>query len=276
MFLNNDFPYIKSFRNHLIIAIILGLFVDFIVIFLQPYGAGLNEFPYKTLYFIGYGIVNFLIYLVTYLVFNRYYQKTKKWKWAEELFFTFCYVFIMIFVAKLYTELAINKNPSRINLTYVIGWYKTVFPGFGILLIVITIILHQYIGKENSTNVTIKRINEKANDNSLTITIHSSLKKESLTILQESIAYIESEDNYVHIYFYKNNSLEQKMLRNTLKNIQKQLPFLVKTHRSFIVNPKYILHLKGNSQNAKLYLKSIQNTIPISKTYYENIKNYIV
>ncbi len=274
MFLNKDFPYIKSFRNHFIIATLLGAFVSFIVIFLQPYGAGLNNFPYKTLYFIGYGVVNFVMYLVMYFLFNKYYQKIKKWKWAEELFFTIFFVLLLIFIAELYTELIINKNPSRLNLTYIIGWYKTVFPGFGVLLIAITILLRHHFGKENTTNIEIKEESIKKNDIN-TITIHSSLKNESLIVKQESIVYIKSEDNYINIYFYKNDLLEQKMLRNTLKNVQKQLPFLVKTHRSFLVNPQYISKLKGNSQNAKLYFKTIQNTVPVSATYFKAIKKTI-
>ena len=275
MFLNKDFPYIDSFRDHLIIATLLGVFVSFIVIFLQPYGAGLHDFPYKTLYFIGYGVVNFLMYLVIYLLFNNYYKKSKKWKWAEELLFAISFVLIMIFIAELYTELIINKNPSRINLTYVIGWYKVVFPGFGILMIIITILLRHHFGKENKIkNSNTKEISSKKNGKN-TIIIQSSLKKEVLIVEQESIVFIKSEDNYIYVHFYKNDILEHKMLRNTLKNIQKQLPFLVKIHRSFLVNPFYVSKLKGNSQNAKLYFKNSQNTVPVSKTYYSTIKNII-
>ena len=274
MFLNKDFPYIESFRNHFIIASLLGAFVSFIVIFLQPYGAGLNDFPYKTLYFIGYGIINFLMYLVMFFLFNVFYRKTKKWKWAEELFFDICFVFLMIFIAEFYTEFFINKNPSRLNLTYVIGWYKTVFPGFGILMITITILLRYYFGKENITNIEINEVNNKKKNTSK-ITIHSSLKNESLVVSKESIVFIKSEDNYIYIYFLKNDLLTNKILRNTLKDTHKQLPFLIKTHRSFLVNPQHISKLKGNSQNAKIYFKDFQETVPVSKTFYNTIKKTI-
>jgi len=65
------------------------------------------------------------------------------------------------------------------------------------------------------------------------------------------------------------------MLRNTLKDVQKQIPELVRIHRSYLVNPNFMESLKGNSQNAKLHLRESEVRLPASKTYYNLVKSLI-
>jgi DNA-binding LytR/AlgR family response regulator len=64
-----------------------------------------------------------------------------------------------------------------------------------------------------------------------------------------------------------------KTFRQTLSSTQKQLPFLEKCHRSYLVNINNIKEIQGNSQNAKIFIKNIDERIPLSKSRYKNIKS---
>ncbi len=273
MFLNTSFPYSKSLRNQLLIALILSFVVVFIIIFLQPFGSNNFSSPYKNLYFSGYGVILFITYLGCYLSFNIYYKRYKTWKWAEELLFCFLFISIGIVLAFIYTELVINKKPERITLDWFLTWFKFIFLGFGAILGALSVFLRKYYGQMENTKNSIENTFD-SKENKL-ISLKGSLKKESFSVEIAKVIYVKSEDNYVKIYYLKDEILAEKMLRITLSGIQKQLDNVIKIHRSYLINTSYIVSLKGNSQNAKLLLKHVKNSIPVSKTYFEKVKSYI-
>jgi hypothetical protein len=250
---------------------ILAFIVSFIIIFLKPFGAGSNDFPFKNIYFLGFGFLVFLAYLISFFLSRLYYRKTNKWKWAEEIIFILFFISLSISIANIYTELVINKNPSRINLQFFVNWFKVMFLGFGIIIAVITLLLRKHFAIVTHNAIS---LNFDKSSFEYKTRLTGSLKRESIDIELSKIVYIKSEDNYINIYYFENNILVNKMLRSTLKAIHHQLKGFIKTHRSYLINPIHINELKGNSQNAYLVLESIEKTIPVSKTFYKKLIKY--
>ncbi|WP_109097159.1 LytTR family DNA-binding domain-containing protein [Aquimarina sp. AU58] len=271
MHLNKSCPYSISFRYHFLIAAILGIIVVFIIVFLHPLGSNNFTSPFKTLYFTGYGIIVFFTYLIAVIFSNGYYLRFKIWKWIEELIFCLFFIIIAIIIAFFYTEVIINKKPERLTLILFLNWFKMVFLGFGVIMFVVTVLLRNYY---KSMNNVISEKRKPAVEQSK-IKLKGTLKKELFSVEETSIVYVRSEDNYVYIYYVEEELLKEKMLRNTLTNIEKQLSSLIKAHRSYLINPDFIILLKGNAQNAKLQLKNIEDYIPVSKTYFASVKNTI-
>jgi DNA-binding LytR/AlgR family response regulator len=148
------------------------------------------------------------------------------------------------------------------------------YPSFGILLIIVSYFLRKHFAESEKTKLKLASVLNEPLPIQI-INIFGSVKKDNFKIEFSKLIYIKSEDNYVFIYYLKNDEIKNKMLRSTLSNIHKQIPKLIKTHRSFLVNPEYIKNLKGNSQNAKLSLHIDSVIIPVSKTYYNTIKSAI-
>lgn len=274
MFLNKSFPYDNSSRTHVFIGVSLGVFVLFIIFFLQPFNSGGSNFSYKTIYFIVYGLIIFITYLIAHLFSLLYHKSIQSWKIFEEIIFCLSFIVVSIIIAFFYTEIIINKNPERLNLYHFFGWFKTIFLSFGILLFILTILL-----RKKYTRTDLKNKIEDSGTDTLTktksITISSSLKKEFFVIDEANIVYVKSENNYVLITYFEENLIKEKLLRNTLANINKQLPTFIKIHRSYIVNPSFILSLKGSKQNAKLQLKDIDFTLPVSETFFETVNSLL-
>jgi len=93
---------------------------------------------------------------------------------------------------------------------------------------------------------------------------------DSLTLLPEELLYMESVGNYVRIHYRRNGQVSDKTLRMTLQQMGELLsdyPFFVRCHRAFIVNVSHIEKIKG----LKLWLKSTEVKLPISKTYRGNL-----
>ncbi|WP_299439815.1 LytTR family transcriptional regulator DNA-binding domain-containing protein [uncultured Aquimarina sp.] len=268
MFLNKSFPYNISLRVHIFIGITLGFFVLFILFFLEPFDSGSSDFSFKTIYLTGYGVMTFFMYFIIHLFSAIYYKKAKVWKLFEEIIFCLFFIISVIIIAFFYTEIIINKNPERLNLNHFFGWFKVIFFGFGTLLFISAILLRK---RYTRTKVQDKSEDLTKEDLIKNITISGSLKKESFQVDQTNLVYVKSENNYVSIFYFEENLLKEKLLRSTLSNIQKQLPLFVKIHRSYIVNPDFTLSLKGSKQNAKLYLKKTEHSIPVSQPFFETV-----
>ncbi|WP_186434425.1 LytTR family transcriptional regulator DNA-binding domain-containing protein [Lutibacter sp. Hel_I_33_5] len=102
------------------------------------------------------------------------------------------------------------------------------------------------------------------------ITIYSLNKKESFSFLTNSLVYINSQGNYVSFFLLKNNELKEKVIRNTISEIEKELKGeenIIRVHRSYIVNKDFILDYKGNSKGYKLILKKFPQLIPVSRSF---------
>ncbi len=100
------------------------------------------------------------------------------------------------------------------------------------------------------------------------INIASQLKGESLSFFPFEFLYAESEGNYVNFFLWRHDKVHHEVIRNTINNIEQQLsglPFIMRTHRAFIVNLKKVELKKGTSLGYNLKLVQVQPMIPVSR-----------
>ncbi len=110
------------------------------------------------------------------------------------------------------------------------------------------------------------------------IQISSQLKKESLSFYPSQLIYAESESNYVNFYIQSVDKVQKKVIRNSITDVEQQLshiPYLVRTHRAFIVNLKKIKSKKGNSLGYRLRLLGSDSEIPVSRNNTRNFRQLL-
>ena len=76
------------------------------------------------------------------------------------------------------------------------------------------------------------------------------------------LIYVKGADNYVEVHYLENQSLKQKLIRCTIKEIKKEVPELIQTHRSYLMNPTHFISWK-NRNNISLTMVQIT----VSETY---------
>lgn len=95
-----------------------------------------------------------------------------------------------------------------------------------------------------------------------------------LTINSDSLYYMESQDNYVKIYYENQGKLMSYMLRCRTKAIEENLAetSMVRCHRSYMVNVMKINHIRkgGKARYIVLSTEAIK-PIPVSKSYFKNL-----
>ncbi|MFA6676654.1 MAG: LytTR family DNA-binding domain-containing protein [Bacteroidales bacterium] len=100
-----------------------------------------------------------------------------------------------------------------------------------------------------------------------------------LSIKRSDLFYIESSDNYVQIWHMTKHGLSHFLLRNSLKNLEKQFEGsnISRVHRSFIVNFEQIkiAHKEKTGLFLNLGLEDSPD-IPVSKTYGEKVTKWLL
>lgn len=96
-----------------------------------------------------------------------------------------------------------------------------------------------------------------------------------LSINESNLLYIESDDNYVKVWFHDNGGvIKQYMLRCRLKTIEESFldSNLVRCHRKYIVNLMRVRLLSKGSDGYVITLDDdTLSPIPVTKTYEENV-----
>lgn len=101
----------------------------------------------------------------------------------------------------------------------------------------------------------------------------SETKNEKIECDADDFLYAESRDNYAYICYLENGERKGTMLRSTLKRLEEQVsPFwILRCHRSYIVNLQKVTSIEGNAQGYKLILGTIDMVIPISRSRHKNV-----
>ena len=123
---------------------------------------------------------------------------------------------------------------------------------------------------------TQKRIEKYQDDyQSKSVEFISDSNTDKLNLLISDVIFVKSANNYVEIIYNENGDIKNKLLRNTLTNIEHLLrPFsnFFRCHRVCIVNVYYIEKLNTQQNNHFLVMKGLEEQVPVSRQYLLKIK----
>ena len=99
-----------------------------------------------------------------------------------------------------------------------------------------------------------------------------------LSLAKENFLYIESSDNYVAIWYLKNNLPRKQMMRMTLQRMAEQLQGtnVMRCHRSYLVNMEQVKVLRRDKEGffIEMGINGVPD-LPVSKTYSEEILKWL-
>lgn len=103
-------------------------------------------------------------------------------------------------------------------------------------------------------------------------------KSEILQLTIDELILIKSADNYVEILYKDQDKIQQKLIRNTLKNIENQLKkhsSFIRCHRAYIINKKFVQDFKRGYTGYHLKLAEYNEEIPVSRQYLISVREAI-
>lgn len=264
----------KYFKIYLGISISVFLFI----LFFQPFPTINFEFENKLLFIAGYGLIIFIIQVIVQIIFQRYLTHNETDGEYSSLLNS-VYYFLQIALTSVAFVFYI-RYMGNTSITFNIVLRVVIIS----LSVPVTIHLKNTLlsmrGKYKKLLEETRLIQDKLKQFSESYTnkfieLNSENESDNIRIQVSEIVFVKSADNYVEVGFREGGEVRKKMIRNTLKNIEKQLKEFnnfVRTHRSSIVNIQYIDKLNKNFNTYWLTLDETQETIPVSRQYLMAVK----
>ena len=197
----------------------------------------------------------------------KYFSDTEEWTILKEcLSILFIVVGMGVFIY--FVGFLVEEPSQRWNLATFFDSCKSAFLIGIIPFLFFTLMNSQYFYSYNVRSENNRNAEPEAEQPAKIIQIDSKLKKENLNFYPDQFLYATSEGNYVVFYLYRDNKVQKEIIRNSISNIEEQLsqfPFVIRTHRAFIVNIQKVYLKKGNALGYQLKLSNIETEIPVSR-----------
>lgn len=99
-------------------------------------------------------------------------------------------------------------------------------------------------------------------------------KSDSRNINVDSLLFVESQKNYLTFHFDENKSFQIRFTLKQLEESFKDFDFLIRCHRSFLINGNKIESIAPTSNGYQIFLSSWNTSVPVSKTYTSALKKW--
>jgi hypothetical protein len=269
--LNIKYPQNFIIRNPLIGALIITIFILGFTVLYKPFNThaarALSYEVTMAVYCFLSGIIIFLS--VKILKAFKFFSDSKSWTIFKELI-SVIIVLLVLGIAVYLLGFFIEPTGERWNIATFLNSFKGAFLTGIIPLTFFTAINYRYLFPENIINNegSIPKTGLENKPPEDLIQISSQLKKEDLSFYPGEFIYAESDGNYVVFYLNRNNLIKKEIIRNSINNIEQQLsgiPYLLRTHRAYIVNLIKVRSKQGNTLGYVIKLTGTENIIPVSR-----------
>mgnify|MGYP002335652397 CR=1 FL=1 len=97
--------------------------------------------------------------------------------------------------------------------------------------------------------------------------------KDHITLASSIFLYGQAQDNYVELYYRKDEQLNKFLMRTSLSKLIASInhPSIVRCHRSYLVNLPQVEAIKGGTNDLELHLRATDIAVPVSKSYREEV-----
>lgn len=251
-------PFDASIKRHLSIAIVFSIWLFIFLYYAEPLGIEMFNNSQKLTYLPLYSLSIFTSYAILLPFQNYFYKKNNAiWYLINEAIFLILFILnTFITTYFIFSNLVfVYKGNISLLSTFIQQFYipavLTLFP----IIIITRWALGRYSQKKNKH----KKIEIKGSGN-----------YDSLHIHFNDLVYVKSSDNYIEVSYLESGILKKAIIRALLTNIEKTFPDLLRTHRSYLINPFHFKQWNSGKNKLEVILKN-DISVPVSKTYTKNV-----
>jgi phage shock protein PspC (stress-responsive transcriptional regulator) len=266
--LRKRFPQNFIIRNPLAGSLIIAVFCFGFLILYRPLNSheGYNLTYTETMALYSFLAGAFLYGFILLIKRIRWFADDQKWTLPRELS-AILLMMIGLGIAVYFLAFLIEPPADRWNLATFVNSLVRSFMVFILpVAFFFALNVHQYLTQPvilpGATDTHATEPEEQK------IPIQSKLKKEKLSFYPSEFLYAESEGNYVVFHLFREGKEVKKTIRNSISNLEQQLsefPYLVRTHRAFLINLKQVTRKEGNVSGYQLTLDHTGSKLPVSR-----------
>ena len=278
-FLNRPYSFNDDLKYNLRLSIGISIGMFLFYLFFQPLDLKNADFNNKLVIIAGFGFITFFILGLNLIflpyIFPKFFQ-TGKWNLIRDIILN---ALIWILISTAYTFYA--RYVGLIVIT-IHSMFKLLLLGLAPVAILIVAnqnkILKRYLQNALELTKKLDQEGEERSDPEAEITIESENQSESVKVELNNLMLIKSANNYIEVFWKKDDEIHKTLLRNTLTKIENQLksyPNFIRCHRTSLVNKSFIQKLTRGSQGLQIRLAGMENLIPVSRQYSLKVKEQI-
>ena len=267
--------YLPTWKQHLIIAFLFGVFTFMEIWLYQPFDTSEYHASGKNVFLSGYGVVVTLSYILSYAVPLILYLKIygqKKWNWFKESGVLVLFLAVTAFLTRIYHHQYFGHTDY--SFTSFLYWLQGTF----ILGFFLFVLLFLWKWHKTKKLGFFKNGTEKASTVDLLTLYGSNKKNQPIQIKASELIYLRSEKNYIELFCHKKEEIKKHILRNTLENMQKQLSGneFIRIHRSYLINKNYAVKLfTRRSMYFILITEPKKIELPVSRKYLDTVRSIL-
>lgn len=281
-YLKKAYPLNNSLKRNLLIGTIVGLFIFGINMYSYDDEVMLHFRMSYTKMAAIFGFITFISVIVVLYILPQFVFSNKikeNWTVLKEIGLII-FLHIIIIISNFIFFMLIVKEDTILLTSSFIFWsiFSTFllgfFPSMFILWIDYTLRLKKALLKVLTYNNQLEQnIKESTflQEESI-IRLQSNKLNDSIVLDVNDLIFIKSDGNYIEIFTSDNGKIVKTLYRYSLQLIEEQLkqyPFILRVHRSFIINIYKVNKASGNARNYQLYFKGIEENVPVSRTKFE-------
>ncbi len=276
-FLNKPYPFNEDLRHNAKIIFFISLGILAFLLLFQP--IEIDSFTNKQIFYLVTGLAasTFLVLSLNLIVLPSLFPQffdNNKWNIKQEILWN---IWILVTISAsdilFYTKLfgLISITFSDIVRIVLLGF----LPVSALIIINQDRLLRTHLKSARQLN---QKLSEGKLQKERLIHFKSDYKKDDLIITANLLLFVRSADNYIEVYFLENEQVKMQMVRSSLQNAElatQEYDFVIKCHRTFIVNVSHIKEVQGNSQGFKLSIEGVDFPILVSQKYIRSIEKLI-
>ena len=258
-----DIFSLNAFWGHLIgiPLFALGLFLLFCPFAFKTYNISFSKYSFHAVMIFCIILGVLLASRLPMLFISR------KTQFTQRLYFFLC-LFEVVFSSgftALYLWLVAHKSEAYFM------YFGYAFVYLAMAMIVPYIILYQHFTILEKEEALDDANHQSSNEK---IRFYDERGNMKLIVAQSSVLYIQSDENYLRIYYLDEGKINTYLLRSSMKRIEDMCAKngLIRCHRSYFVNKNRVEVLQKEKDFTYAIL-DVQNAarIPVSKNYYDQI-----
>lgn len=257
--MKKQYPFHKNIQNHFCVALGLSIWVFMFLYLSEPFDVNNFSTSEKLTFLPVYGLIEGLCYAIPLIYQHRVTKNQKAWYLKNEVIYLISLIGVGALMNYLFYRHAIVPDEEGVY-TY-FEYTKLVYLPAVVVILPFVITARFIIGEFS-----------KKTELGDQVTIKGEGQYDFIQLNFNELLFVQSSDNYVEIYFFKEGTIEKKLIRRTISDVEKSFPELLKTHRSFLINP---IHVKQyHIENKQLFIDLGYKThIPVSRGLQVTVKS---
>lgn len=246
-----SYPFDPEIRKHLLLGGCLFLWVFGFLWFSEPFEIWRFTLAQKLTLLPIYSAFCSVSYFLSLFFQSFLYRSRKPWRAWHEV----TVILLAVIIAFLFMYLTYYHGVEHYSKPYSVGkYFRLIYLPALLIFLPFVIIGRLVFGKRNQRALQPDEL-----------IIQGKGKYEYLKVKLNALIFMKSLDNYIEIFYWDNHEKSRKTLRQNLNDLEADFPFLLRTHRSYLVNTIHIKECFFKNKNLFLVLQG-DIEIPVSRS----------